>query len=75
MHRVIHNEICLGKIEQTSKAEYAAIMEHLVKTGTEGIILGCTEIGLLVHDEDSQVPFFATTLIHSVTAVEYSLES
>jgi aspartate racemase len=50
-------------------------MEHLVKAGAEGIILGCTEIGLLVNDQDSQVPLFDTTLIHAVAAVEYALES
>jgi aspartate racemase len=74
VHRVIYDELCLGIINPTSKAQYIAVLGQLVKCGAEGIILGCTEIGLLVHDEDCQVRLFDTARIHAVSAVEYALE-
>jgi aspartate racemase len=75
VHRVIYDELCAGKINQTSREQYVGIMNRLVKDGAEAIILGCTEISLLVRDEDSQVPLFDTTTIHAVAAVEYALQS
>ena len=75
VHRVIYDELCIGKINQASKEQYISIMDRLVKNGAEGIILGCTEISLLVRDEDSHVPLFDTTNIHAVAAVEYALDS
>jgi len=74
IHRVIYDELCLGKIERRSKEEYGSIIENLVGRGADGIILGCTEIGLLVDNEDSRVPVFDTTKIHAEAAVEYALE-
>jgi aspartate racemase len=74
IHRVIYDELVVGKIEQHSKAQYIGIIEQMVSQGAEGIILGCTEIGLLVHQEDSQVPLFDTTRIHAEAAVEYALD-
>ena len=73
VHRVIFDELCLGKVKQSSKAQYVSIMERLANDGAEGIILGCTEIGLLVQQEDSPVPLFDTTTIHAVAAVERAL--
>jgi aspartate racemase len=73
VHRVIYDELCLGEIKGASKERYIQIMEHLVEEGAEGIILGCTEIGLLVGQEDSPVPLFDTTQIHAEAAVEYAL--
>lgn len=73
VHRVIYDELCLGIVKQESKEQYIRIMEKLVRAGAEGIILGCTEIELLVHDEDSQVPLFPTTKLHAIAAVEYAL--
>ncbi|MBN2389321.1 MAG: aspartate/glutamate racemase family protein [Anaerolineae bacterium] len=73
VHRVIYDELVLGNIRQESRTQYLRIIERLVRSGAEGIILGCTEIGLLVHDEDSHVPLFDTTRIHAVAAVEYAL--
>jgi aspartate racemase len=73
IHRVIYNELVVGKIEQHSKEQYIDIMQQMVNRGAEGIILGCTEIGLLVHQEDSRVPLFDTTRIHAAAAVEYAL--
>jgi aspartate racemase len=75
VHRVIYNELCQGKIEASSKAEYVRIMAELVKQGAEGIILGCTEIMLLVGQADSPVPVFDTTTIHAVVAVDFALEN
>jgi len=73
VHKVIYGELVLGKINPASKAEYVRIIENLVRQGAEGIILGCTEIGLLVKDADSQVPLFDTTRIHALAAVRYAL--
>jgi aspartate racemase len=73
VHSVIFDELCLGHTRPSSKEQYIGIMDQLVQRGAEGIILGCTEISLLVGDEDSRVPLFDTTKIHAVAAVEYAL--
>ena len=73
VHRIIYDELCRGDVRPSSQKQYREIMDHLVKEGAEAIILGCTEIGLLVHDEDSTVPLFDTTRIHAVAAVDYAL--
>jgi aspartate racemase len=75
VHRVIYDELCIGKVKQPSREQYVGIMDDLVRRGAAGIILGCTEISLLVSDEDSQVPLLDTTKIHAVAAVEYALAS
>lgn len=74
IHRVIYDELVQGKIVDASRNEYKRIMETLIENGSEGIILGCTEIELLVQQGDSRVPLFPTTLIHAVSAVEYALK-
>ena len=74
VHRVIYDELCRGRIEQSSRQHYLAIIDQLANRGAEGIILGCTEIGLLVKAEDSRVPLFDTTKIHAEAAVAYALE-
>ena len=74
VHRVIYDELCAGKIEHSSKLEYVRIMQDLIAKGCEGIILGCTEIMLLVGQEDSSVPVFDTTTIHAIAAVDFVLE-
>ena len=73
IHKVIYGELVLGKINPASKVEYVHIIENLVRQGAEGIILGCTEIGLLVKDADSSVPLFDTTRIHALAAVKFAL--
>ena len=73
VHRVIYDELVLGQIKSESREAYKQIIENLIAAGAQGIILGCTEIGLLVKDEDSRVPLFDTTHIHAVAAVEYAL--
>ena len=75
VHRVIYNELVLGKIEPASKAEYLRIISCLAEAGAEGIILGCTEIGLLVSQADSRLPLFDTTRIHALAAVQYALQA
>lgn len=73
VHDIIYEELCLGEIKAASRVQYQQIMANLVAQGAEGIILGCTEIGLLVKQEDSTVPLFDTTIIHAETAVDYAL--
>jgi len=75
VHRVIYEELCLGEIKPSSKAQFIDIMDNLISNGAEGIILGCTEIGLLVGEKEGQVLLFDTTKIHALAAVEYALES
>jgi amino-acid racemase len=64
---------CAGRIDERSRREYVRVMDDLVQQGAEGIILGCTEIGLLVSQEDCSVPVFDTTEIHARAAVDYAL--
>ncbi len=73
IHRVIYDELCLGEVKSSSKGKYAAIIDKLIQAGAQGIILGCTEISLLVEEAHSSVPIFDTTLIHANSAVEYAL--
>lgn len=73
VNQVIYDELCLGQIKQNSKLQYKNIIEKLVLAGAEGIILGCTEIGLLVKQEDATVPLFDTTAIHAKGAVDVAL--
>lgn len=70
----IYNELVQGKINPESKREYIRIMQKMVDEGAEGIILGCTEIMLLVGQADSPVPVFDTTTLHALAAVEFALE-
>ncbi len=74
VHRVIFDELVIGKILDGSRERYRQVMQGLVSSGAEGIILGCTEIGLLVRAQDSQVPLFDTTRIHAEAAVRAALE-
>jgi aspartate racemase len=74
VHDIIYDELCLGLTKADSRAQYRQIMADLAAAGAEGIILGCTEIGLLVNQEDSPVPLFDTTVIHAETAVTYALQ-
>jgi len=74
IHRVIYDELCLGQVREASRDQYKKIMQSLVDGGAEGIILGCTEIELLIRQEDCPVPLFPTSRIHAVAAVEKALE-
>jgi aspartate racemase len=75
VNKVIYEELCLGNIQSDSKAYYKEVIERLIQDGAEGIILGCTEIGLLIKPEDSKVPLFDTTFIHAIEAVHKSLQA
>lgn len=75
VHRIIYDELCLGIIREESRAAYQEIMARLVEAGAEGIILGCTEITLLVQPEDATVPLFDTTRLHAEAAVKLALAS
>ncbi len=73
VNRIIFEELVLGVMKEESKKEYLRIMNQLVSNGAEGIILGCTEIGLLVKQKDTEIPLFDTTYIHAEMAVEKAL--
>ena len=73
IHRIIYHELCLGKVEDASRQEYRRIMAQLVAQGAQGIILGCTEISLLVGAADASVPLFDTTGLHASKAAEFAL--
>ena len=75
IHRVIYDEVCMGKVEERSRRAYREIIAHLVERGAEGVILGCTEIAMLVSPADSPVPLFDTTQLHAVSAVDFALQS
>lgn len=74
VHRVIYEELVLGRILDGSRAEYRRIVAELAAAGAEGVILGCTEIGLLVKSGDASVPLFDTALIHAEAAAAAALE-
>ena len=73
VHRVIYDELCLGVVTEESRRAYREIIRRLVDAGAEGIILGCTEIELLIDQADSTVPVFPTTRLHVEAAVSAAL--
>lgn len=73
VHDIIYNELCKGEINQTSKEKYKKVINNLAGKGAEGVILGCTEIPLLIKQEDTNIAVFDTTTIHAVSAVEFAL--
>ena len=73
VHRVIYEELCVGVVRDESRAAYQEVIGRLVERGAEGIVLGCTEIGLLVSQEHSPVPVFPTTRLHARAAVQVAL--
>ncbi|MCE3001362.1 MAG: aspartate/glutamate racemase family protein [Xanthomonadaceae bacterium] len=73
VHRVIYEELCRGRFLDESRAAFRDVMAGLVAAGAQGIVLGCTEIGLLVRPEDASVPLFDTTALHAAAAVDFAL--
>jgi aspartate racemase len=73
VNQVIYDELCLGVVREESRAQYRSIMRGLVERGAEAIILGCTEITLLVTQADSDVPLFDSTRLHAMAAVDFAL--
>ena len=74
INEVIYDELCLGTINFNSKKKFLEIVDKLRSKGAEGIILGCTEIGLLIKNEDTDVPLFDTAIIHAEQAAMYSIK-
>ena len=74
INEVIYDELCLGSINFNSKKKFLEIVDKLRSKGAEGIILGCTEIGLLIKNEDTDVPLFDTAIIHAEQAAMYSIK-
>jgi aspartate racemase len=73
VHRIIYDELCLGDVRESSRASYRGVIDRLAAAGAEGVILGCTEIELLIHAQDSPIPVFPTTRLHVEAAVAASL--
>ncbi|CCO45466.1 putative Aspartate racemase [Vibrio nigripulchritudo SOn1] len=73
VHRIIYEELCHGKILDTSRAIYLDVIQSLKADGAEAVILGCTEIALLVKQEHTDTPLFDTTELHALSAVEFAL--
>lgn len=74
VHRIIYDELCKGQIVDSSRQYYRQVITDLANEGAEGVILGCTEIGLLIKQTDSPIPVFDTTAIHAAAAVDFLLE-
>jgi len=73
VHRVIYEELCLGAVREASRQAYQEVIDRLERAGAEGVILGCTEIELLIRPQDSPIPVFATTRLHVEAAIEQAL--
>lgn len=73
VHRVIYQELCLGEVKPSSRDAYLEIIDSMVDNGVQAVILGCTEIGLLIQQRDTSIPLFDTTIIHAHTAVNFML--
>ena len=73
IHHVIYYELCDGSLQAESRRKFRTVIEKLGQAGAQGVILGCTEIGLLVKEKDSPLPIFDTTIIHAQAAVDYAL--
>jgi aspartate racemase len=74
IHDILYNELCLGEIKELSKSKFQSIIQNLVKRGAEGVILGCTEIPLIVSQEDFEIPLYDTTALHARAAVDFALQ-
>ncbi|GAA1524054.1 aspartate/glutamate racemase family protein [Actinomadura kijaniata] len=75
VHRIIYEELCRGVVREESRAAYRRVIGDLVADGAEGVVLGCTEIELLIGADDSPVPVFPTTRLHAAAAVELAVEA
>ncbi|MBY4676003.1 aspartate/glutamate racemase family protein [Marinobacterium arenosum] len=73
VHRIIYDELCQGRIEDPARRQYLEIIEALHQQGAEAVILGCTEIALLVEQQHTEVPLYDTTAIHAARAVQLAL--
>lgn len=74
IHDIIYNELVLGQLKEQSRNVFFNVIQQLIALGAEGIVLGCTEIPLLIKQEDIDIPLFDTTTIHAISAVKYALD-
>ena len=74
VHTIIYEELCRGTIRESSRKRYIQVLDHLASAGAEAVILGCTEIGLLVRQKDTTIKLYDTTAIHAARAVEWALK-
>ncbi|MHA2363971.1 MAG: aspartate/glutamate racemase family protein [Candidatus Hodarchaeales archaeon] len=72
-HEIIYSELCLGLIKESSKIKFQSVIQQMIRDGAEGIILGCTEIPLLIKQEDIDIPLLDTTIIHALSAVDNAI--
>jgi aspartate racemase len=73
VHDILYSELCLGEIKQLSKAKFKDVIQNLVDRGAQGVILGCTEIPLIVKQDDYEIPLYDTTALHAQAAVDFAL--
>jgi aspartate racemase len=73
VHRVIYDELCRGIVTETSRAKVGTVIEELVARGAEGVVLGCTEVELLITQDDCSVPVLPTTALHAAAAIDAAL--
>ena len=75
VNRIIYEELCVGQAKESSRAVLSALVETMRREGAEGVILGCTELGMILKDEDAAIPLLDTVKIHSSAAVKLALEN
>ncbi|HEX3027122.1 MAG TPA: aspartate/glutamate racemase family protein, partial [Clostridia bacterium] len=73
IHKIINQELIIGEIKDSSRSYFSNVITGLKQQGAQGVILGCTEIGLLVKQKDSSLPVYDTALIHADAAAEYAM--
>ena len=73
IHDVIYQELCQGEIRPTSRERYLEIVSSAINAGADGVIFGCTEVGLLITQDDLDIPAFDTTVLHANAAMDYAL--
>jgi aspartate racemase len=73
VHQIIYDELCVGRVSETSRAAFVDVAEKLKAKGADCLVLGCTEVGMLLNEANSPLPIFDTTLIHADAAVDFAL--
>jgi len=74
VHRIIYDELCIGRVTETSRAAFVDVAKRLAAKGADCLVLGCTEVGMLLHKNNAPLPLFDTALIHADAAVDFALE-
>ena len=74
VHRIIYDELCIGRVTETSRAAFVDVSKRLAAKGADCLVLGCTEVGMLLHKNNAPLPLFDTALIHADAAVDFALE-